>query len=344
MMRSLTKGEKVGAGFGILAIIIGIVLATRAKIKPPPPPPVVCTPGETKCVGFNLYQCSARSQWELVEANSTTCGWTPTVNYVAPNPNWQVPVFDCHNIFNWWVERQSARARCPWCGAIVTIRCYYDEDPYTTGREWKAHVYGHYAYSKGWNWVDSYAPPGITYEQYMSTRSYHAYLQTELVCALSRERLNYMNHKAGADITLLEVRDVGFNGDVAWYTVKEEHNKEGAERYWLLELAAIPEGQYAAFLAYANSVERVFNPWVRETMPKCWRGAGSWPIGKDWTVEPSDVISHKGPLCLNPLLKLNPLTSGNYVLVLAGHHTSWWEETGWTLQFYKGWELGRIKF
>ncbi|GAI16643.1 unnamed protein product, partial [marine sediment metagenome] len=61
------------------AAFFGIRQLTKAA------PPVVCTPGETKCVGFDLYECSevcapdgpCTNQWMLVEANSPTCGWTP---------------------------------------------------------------------------------------------------------------------------------------------------------------------------------------------------------------------------------------------------------------------------
>jgi len=37
----------------------------------------VCTPGEIKCVGYDLYTCSAEGQWQLTEKNSERCGYTP---------------------------------------------------------------------------------------------------------------------------------------------------------------------------------------------------------------------------------------------------------------------------
>ena len=60
----------VGGLFGIGLAIWGI---TKAKAAPP----VVCIPGKTKCVGFDLYECSPECKWVLIEANSPTCGWVP---------------------------------------------------------------------------------------------------------------------------------------------------------------------------------------------------------------------------------------------------------------------------
>jgi len=66
---ALTKEQKTGLGFlGALAAFFGIRKLTKAA---------VCTPGEPKCEGYDLYQCSPEHKWVLVEANSPTCGWTP---------------------------------------------------------------------------------------------------------------------------------------------------------------------------------------------------------------------------------------------------------------------------
>jgi len=35
-----------------------------------------CTEGNTKCEGYNLYEC-INSRWQLTEENSTACGYTP---------------------------------------------------------------------------------------------------------------------------------------------------------------------------------------------------------------------------------------------------------------------------
>jgi len=34
-----------------------------------------CTPGETKCVGYDLYTCNAAKAWELTEKNAGQCGY-----------------------------------------------------------------------------------------------------------------------------------------------------------------------------------------------------------------------------------------------------------------------------
>jgi len=35
-----------------------------------------CTEGETKCIGYNLYECIA-GKWQLKEVNSSKCGYKP---------------------------------------------------------------------------------------------------------------------------------------------------------------------------------------------------------------------------------------------------------------------------
>lgn len=35
--------------------------------------PPVCTPGETKCIGPDLYECSPDNEWVLIEENSAQC-------------------------------------------------------------------------------------------------------------------------------------------------------------------------------------------------------------------------------------------------------------------------------
>lgn len=71
----LSKKEKVGVGAAIVAVGLGVAV-TRAKAAPK-----ACTLGKTKCMGFDLYECSpfpgGEPKWVLVEANSTDCGWTP---------------------------------------------------------------------------------------------------------------------------------------------------------------------------------------------------------------------------------------------------------------------------
>lgn len=38
-----------------------------------------CTPGETKCVGYDLYTCSAAKAWGLTKKNVEQCGYVPGV-------------------------------------------------------------------------------------------------------------------------------------------------------------------------------------------------------------------------------------------------------------------------
>ena len=68
--------KEIKQGLAVVGSLVGTGLAiwgvTRAKAAPP-----ICTPGETKCVGFDLYECSPECKWAIVEANSPTCGWVP---------------------------------------------------------------------------------------------------------------------------------------------------------------------------------------------------------------------------------------------------------------------------
>ena len=38
----------------------------------------VCTPGTTKCVGYDLYTCSLAGQWALTKHNATECSYVPS--------------------------------------------------------------------------------------------------------------------------------------------------------------------------------------------------------------------------------------------------------------------------
>lgn len=52
------------------------ITALEALIVAPP----VCTIGETKCEGYNLYECqpvNGATQWVLIEENSLQCGYVP---------------------------------------------------------------------------------------------------------------------------------------------------------------------------------------------------------------------------------------------------------------------------
>lgn len=71
MKKETKQGLAVVGGLAGTALAIWGITRVRAA------PPVVCTPGETKCVGFDLYECSPECKWALVEANSPACGWAP---------------------------------------------------------------------------------------------------------------------------------------------------------------------------------------------------------------------------------------------------------------------------
>ncbi|MBA7482142.1 hypothetical protein ES707_17624 [subsurface metagenome] len=81
MVEKMGRGAKTALGLGAVGAVVGtIILATRAEAAPP-----LCTPGETKCEGFDLYECHlfhplgepAFTRWVLAEANSPDCGWEP---------------------------------------------------------------------------------------------------------------------------------------------------------------------------------------------------------------------------------------------------------------------------
>ena len=86
---------------GLLAVGAAAYAISKAA------PPKVCTPGETKCVGLDLYECipktgDAGGRWALMEANSPTCGWLPPG--VGPEP--QPPPWDANSRL------------CPYCGLV----------------------------------------------------------------------------------------------------------------------------------------------------------------------------------------------------------------------------------
>lgn len=63
---------------GILAVVM--MIAVVSQLTRPAP----CTPGETKCVGYDLYQCSDNCQWVLIKQNATECGFVPAGLFKCP--------------------------------------------------------------------------------------------------------------------------------------------------------------------------------------------------------------------------------------------------------------------
>jgi MYXO-CTERM domain-containing protein len=55
-------------GWVDLGVLTNLSIKSGGGVTPP-----VCTPGETKCIGPDLYECSPDSEWVLIEENSTQC-------------------------------------------------------------------------------------------------------------------------------------------------------------------------------------------------------------------------------------------------------------------------------
>lgn len=62
------SGVEVG-GWNVLKTI-------DVTIYPEGEPPT-CTPGETKCIGYDLYTCSPSGEWKLTEKYSAECYYEP---------------------------------------------------------------------------------------------------------------------------------------------------------------------------------------------------------------------------------------------------------------------------
>lgn len=66
---TLKPPEEVG-GWNLLKTI-DITLTPKGVLP--------CTPGTTKCVGYDLCTCSAAGEWKLTKQNATECGYVPPV-------------------------------------------------------------------------------------------------------------------------------------------------------------------------------------------------------------------------------------------------------------------------
>lgn len=91
-------------------------------------PPPVCTPGNTKCVGYNLYRCNVEGTgWDLVKENATECGYSPPVTHPPEEPE---PViveekYICDTRYNLYIQYiysdgstriEFVEANSPQCG------------------------------------------------------------------------------------------------------------------------------------------------------------------------------------------------------------------------------------
>ena len=68
----MNKTEK-----GIVAGLIGVAAFFGIKQLARAAPPEICKLGDTKCLGYDLYECNENGEWVLTEENSPGCGWTP---------------------------------------------------------------------------------------------------------------------------------------------------------------------------------------------------------------------------------------------------------------------------
>lgn len=55
----------------------GWILAASKTVMVHPSGIMVCDPGDTKCVGYDLYTCSLEGKWEFTKHNATECGYVP---------------------------------------------------------------------------------------------------------------------------------------------------------------------------------------------------------------------------------------------------------------------------
>jgi hypothetical protein len=84
-----TKKDKGAIPVIILAFFGGLAALFLMKKKAPVG---VCTPGEVKCVGVDLYLCNANGQWEVSETNSASCQVTPGATYYSPFGGKRFPI------------------------------------------------------------------------------------------------------------------------------------------------------------------------------------------------------------------------------------------------------------
>jgi len=71
-------------GLNVAPMMVGLVGIVMVSMIPQLIPVKKCTPGETKCDGYDLYQCNENCQWVLIEQNSPTCGYVPAGLFHCP--------------------------------------------------------------------------------------------------------------------------------------------------------------------------------------------------------------------------------------------------------------------
>jgi len=83
------------------------VVAAFQKEEEPPPPPE-CTPGRKKCVGDDLYTCSAQGRWVLTERDSPFCVTPPPECTPGAQRCIGPDLYECR-----WVLVEGDSPQCP---------------------------------------------------------------------------------------------------------------------------------------------------------------------------------------------------------------------------------------
>jgi len=92
------------------------------KGEPPPSPPP-CIDGDTKCEGYDLYECQ-NGEWVLIEKNSPACGYAPEPEPECKEGRTKCVGYDLYECVNGeWVLK---KANSPVCGAPPPTFCDYD--------------------------------------------------------------------------------------------------------------------------------------------------------------------------------------------------------------------------
>lgn len=73
-MQNNKKPSETAKTVGIFALFVGAGAALYRLFSRQAAP---CTPGTTKCEGYNLYTCNPEGKFVLTESNSPECGYVP---------------------------------------------------------------------------------------------------------------------------------------------------------------------------------------------------------------------------------------------------------------------------
>lgn len=79
--------------------------------------PPECTPGVQMCEGYDLYQCSAQGFWQLIESNSTSCGYVPPECTPGQTKCEGYTLYECNSSGFWALKERNS----PSCGYVLVI-------------------------------------------------------------------------------------------------------------------------------------------------------------------------------------------------------------------------------